>query len=243
VNLAQAAIPAFTVVISLVFAIQLLGRWQARRRSHELAWTLALIFYAVGALPEVVGTLNGWNQLDFRLYYLFGGILLVPWLALGTAELLLRHGSPALWTYRGFVALVTVVGVVASAAAALHTAYLGVTNVPDHSAMCCASGAHEGTANVLAVVAAAVGNLVGTVVLVAGAAWSAWRTRRAGLPTQLTLGNVLILVGAFEVAIIASLTRLGLYQPFYAGQAVGVAIIYAGFLVIGSAPAARPRPA
>jgi hypothetical protein len=45
------------------------------------------------------------------------------------------------------------------------------------------------------------------------------------------------------VAAIASLTRLGYYELFYASQAVGVAIIFAGFRVIAAAGQARPQPA
>ena len=40
--------------------------------------------------------------------------------------------------------------------------------------------------------------------------------------------NVLILAGALVVAAIASLTRINLYTLFYAGQAAGIAIIFAG---------------
>jgi hypothetical protein len=93
--------------------------------------------------------------------------------------------------------------------------------------------------NILSVIAAAVGNVVGTVVLAGGAGYSAYRTWRAGLPRNLTIGNVLILAGALVVAAIASLTRLGYYELFYAGQAAGVAIIFAGFLVI--AAVAKPQ--
>ena len=35
-----------------------------------------------------IGVAAGWTPLSFKLYYLFGAILNVPWLALGTVELL-----------------------------------------------------------------------------------------------------------------------------------------------------------
>jgi hypothetical protein len=242
VNVAQAIVPALTVAVSLAFSMQVFGQYQARRRTHQLAWALALLFYAIAALPEVLGSLNGWSDLDYRFYYLFGAILLVPWLALGTAELLVKNAI-ALTAYRAFVALVTVAGLVAMASATLHGAYLGVSHPPDNCAMYCPHDTGYAFGNVLAVIAAAVGNTLGTVVLVVGAGYSAWRTYRAGLPRQLTYGNVLILVGALVVAGIATLTRIGQYEFFYAGQAAGVAIIYAGFLLIGSAAAVRSQPA
>jgi thiosulfate reductase cytochrome b subunit len=81
------------------------------------------------------------------------------------------------------------------------------------------------------------------VVLAGGAAYSALRTRRLRLPSNLTLGNILILAGAVVVAAIASLTRLGYYELFYASQLVGVAIIFAGFRVIAASPQSRSQPA
>jgi len=43
------------------------------------------------------------------------------------------------------------------------------------------------------------------------------------------------------VAMIASLTRLGYYELFYAGQAAGVGIIFAGFTVIGAVSQQRTQ--
>ena len=237
------ALPAVTTLISLVFAGQVLSQYRERRRLHQLAWGLALLFYAIGAFPEVLGSISSWNDPDYRLYYLFGGILVVPWLALGTAELQLQS-ERARWarlTYRAFVAGITVLGVLGVAVASLHTEFLGGVKVPDHCALYC-SGAHGyGPGNVMAFIAALVGNIVGTVVLVVGAAYSAVRTYRAGLARNLTLGNVLILVGALVVASAASLTRFGVYELFYAGQAAGIAIIFGGFLLIATVTQPRTR--
>jgi hypothetical protein len=239
-------LPALTTLISLLFAGQVLNQYRTRRKTHQLAWGLALLIYAIAALPEVAGSLGGWTALEFRVYYLFGGILLVPWLSLGTAELLLRplRPAPALGAYRAFVAGVSVLGLIAVVLAPLHSAHLGGTNVPINCAMWCspASETGYGLSNGLAALAAAVGNIVGTVVLVVGAGLSAYRAYRAGLPRAITVGNVLILAGALGVAAIASLTRINLYTLFYAGQAVGIAVIFAGFLVIASAVPARTAP-
>lgn len=234
-------LPALTTLISLGFAAQVLNQYRTRGKTHQLAWGLALLFYAVAAFPEVRGSLSGWNETDFRIYYLFGAILLVPWLALGTAELLLQ-GPKARWArvaYLVFVAVVTVMGLAAIATAGLHTAFMSGTHIPDNCAMYCPREHGYEVGNIVAVGVAAVGNIVGTVVLAGGAAYSAYRTWRAGQPRNLTLGNILILAGALLVAAIASLTRIGHYELFYAGQAAGIAVIYAGFLVIGAAT--QPR--
>jgi hypothetical protein len=229
-------LPALTTLISLGFAAQVLNQYRTRGKGHQLAWGLALVFYAVAAFPEVMGSLSGWNDLEFRIYYLFGGILLVPWLAMGTALLLLRSpaASSARVAYIGFVTLITAAGLVAIATAGLHDAFISGTRIPDNCAIYCPHEHGYALGNILAVAAAAVGNIVGTVVLAGGAGYSAFKTWRAGLPRNLTVGNILILAGALLVAAIASLTRLGYYELFYAGQAAGIAIIFAGFLVIAS---------
>jgi hypothetical protein len=238
-------LPALTTLISLVFAGQVLNQWRVRRRPYQLAWGLALLFYAVAAFPEVTGSLNGWSGFEFRIYYLFGGILLVPWLALGTSELLLQslRLHPARLGYRAFVTIITVLGTIAVVLASLHDSHLGGTNVPINCTMWCSPKSESGylLANGLAALSAAVGNIVGTVLLAAGAGLSAYRTYRAGLPRNLTAGNILILAGALIPASISSLTRVGNYEFFYAAQAAGIAIIFCGFLLIGAASRARTQ--
>ena len=235
------AFPAVTTFISLVFAGQVLAQYRERRRSHQLAWGLALLFYAIAAFPEVLGSLSGWTDLDFRLYYLFGAILLVPWLSMGTTELLLRgdRAGAARAGYRVFVAAISLLGLVAVVVAPLHGHWLQTGQVPSNCAMWCKSESGYVLPNGLDALSAAVGNSIGTVVLVAGAGYSAYRTYRAGLPRNLTLGNILILAGSLVVASAATLTRLGSYELFYAGQAAGIAIIFGGFLLI--ATTSQPR--
>ena len=238
-------LPALTTLISLGFAAQVLNRYRARRRTHELAWGLALVFYAIAAVPEALAALNSWDSLGYRVFYLFGGVLLVPWLSLGTVELLFRADNArwALVGYRIFVGLVTVVGLVAVIAAPLHTAHLATSEAPSNCTMLCTTESGYGLFNVISLIEAIVGNTIGTLVLVIGALYSAVRTFQARLPANLPAGNVLILVGSLVVALAATLTRFGSYDYFYAGQAAGVAIIFVGFLVIAAAPQRQAQPA
>lgn len=238
-------LPALTTLISLGFAAQVLNRYRARRKMHELAWGLALVFYAIAALPEVLAALNSWDSVGYRVFYLFGGVLLVPWLSLGTVELLLRSDGVrwALTSYRVFVGLITLVGLVAVIAAPLHTSHLATSEAPSNCTMFCTTESGYGLFNVISLIEAIVGNTIGTVVLAVGALYSAVRTFQARLPVNLPAGNVFILAGSLVVALAATLTRFGSYDYFYAGQAAGVAIIFAGFLVIGAAPQPRTQPA
>lgn len=242
-------LPALTTLISLVFAGQVLNQYRVRRRPHQLAWGLALLFYAVGAFPEVTGSLNGWSSFEFKIYYLFGAILLVPWLSLGTAELLLRplRPAPVLGAYRAMVVALSVLGIAAVIAAPLHSGHVSGTTVPSNCAMWCspASETGYGLANGLSALSAAVGNIVGTLMLLGGALFSVIRAVRyrhsPGSVANYVVGNILIFAGALVVASASSLTRLGSYEFFYAGQAAGIAIIFCGFLLIGAASHARTQ--
>jgi hypothetical protein len=236
-------LPTITVVISLAFAAQVLNQFRTRGRTHQLAWSIALLFYAVAAFPEVTGALGGWNEAGYRVYYLFGAVLLVPWLALGTAELLLGTSAgrsdpgkrQALWGYRAFVAGISLLGIGAVALAPLHAGHLAdAQGAPINCTMWCKSESGYVLANGLSALSAAIGNIAGTLVLAGGAAYSAYRAYRAGVHRNIPVGNILIVAGALIPAAAASLTRAGVYELFYAGQAAGIAIIFGGFLLIAS---------
>ena len=62
----------------------MLERWLVRRRPHELAWTISLLMFAVASAALWLAEAGGWSGPTFRAFYLFGAILNVPWLALGT---------------------------------------------------------------------------------------------------------------------------------------------------------------
>ena len=86
-------LPLVASFISLGFA-GLLGRqWLSQRRSFHAAWIVALLMYAAASVALTLGVLDGWSAAEFRVYWAFGAILNVPWLALGTVYLL---GGPRL---------------------------------------------------------------------------------------------------------------------------------------------------
>src|SRR6202043_950136 len=91
--------------------------------------------------------------------------------------------------------------------------------------------------NVVAILMAAVPNIVGTVILVGGALWSAYGAWRKGGAQSRLVANILIAAGAFIVAGASTLTRLlHVYDLFYVGQAIGVLVMFGGFLAAQRAP-------
>jgi hypothetical protein len=55
--------------------------------------------------------------------------------------------------------------------------------------------------------------------------------------------NVWIAGGALVVALATGLSRAGSYEFVYAGQLLGIAMMFAGFTFAGRAPVRRPRVA
>jgi hypothetical protein len=72
-----------------------------------LAWTIALGLFAVAALALWWAEARGWSSASFRVFFLFGAVINVPWLALGTVYLLAgqrtgRIVSQCLLVFSGF---------------------------------------------------------------------------------------------------------------------------------------------
>ncbi|HET9849551.1 MAG TPA: hypothetical protein VFR68_13465 [Candidatus Dormibacteraeota bacterium] len=217
-------------VISAAFAGTLWTQYRGRPRPYLFAWAVALTFYAVAALTEVIGAAGGWTPLLFRTYYFFGAIILVGVLAMGTIYLLFpRFARPALWVLVVLAAL----GFAGILGATLQTAELQTHQVPGADAIPGQGGAF----NVVAILMAALINGIGSLILIGGALWSAYSAwRRGGAPSRV-VANVLIAAGAFVVAGASTLTRLfHVYEVFYVGQAIGVLVMFGGFLAAQRAP-------
>ena len=76
--------PLVATVVSVVFAAQVFRQYLQRRRPYQLIWSIALLMFGLGALAETLATLGSWNESLVKIYYLFGGTLVVGYLGLGT---------------------------------------------------------------------------------------------------------------------------------------------------------------
>ena len=231
----QTALAAAASLVALAFSMSTFERWLARRRRHELAWSVALGLFTVASGALWVGATVGWSGPTFRVFYLFGAIVDVPVLGLGTVYLLARprHGDRA-------TAIVGLVGAFAAGvvlAAPLRHA-VPVHRLPRGSEVF----------GLLPRLLAAVASSAGTGVVVGGAAWSAWRlwrTRRGS--RHLVTANVLIAVGTLVLGAGGLLNSvLDEMEGFAIALVAGVSVIYAGFLMATAEPAfsrpAAPAP-
>jgi hypothetical protein len=210
-------LPGVAAAASAAFAVAVLRQYAARRRPYQLAWGIALSMFTVASLALTAGVVAGWTPVSFKLYYLFGAVLNVPWLALGTVELL--AGPAARRAYLAALTAFTLVSVVLVALARVTAADLAGRLLPE--------GKEFLPVAVRAL--AVVGNTVGTLVVVGGAVASglAMRSRPDLRPrfegTLLIALGVLLAASGGVLAFLASSDKLAL------GLAVGASVMYLGF--------------
>ncbi len=217
-------LPLTAAVISFVFAALVARRWLSRRSAHLLLWAIGLTFYGLGGLMEALFGLGGWNPLVFRLWYLFGAVLVAAWLGQGTTYLLIRRSlGPVRIAH---VLMVMLVAGSMFAASRVFSAQLDPTRM--------LAGELSGHAITTPGVRSLTPffNLYGVVMLVGGALYSAavyWRKR---IYRNRTVGNLLIAAGAMAPAFGGSLQRFGVPVALYVGELIGAVLMFRGFLVV-----------
>jgi hypothetical protein len=210
-------LPYLTSLIIFVFAALVFRRYFKRRGIHLLIWGLGLVMYGIGSFCEAYYTALGWNPLIFRLWYVFGAILVAAWLGQGTVYLLARR--------RWANVLMVILGV---------GSLFGLIRVfgAELDPSLIAGGELSGEAITSSGVRILTPffNIYGTVTLVGGAAYSAWIFFRKRTLLHRAIGNVLIAVGVMAPALGGSLTRLGLGGYLYVSELVGAVLMFIGFI-------------
>ena len=209
--------------VATLFAEATFKRWRQRRRPHEAAWTAALALFALASAALATGASTGWDRGVFRVFYLLGAVLDVPWLALGTVYLL--FGERAGRRVRAVLLFVSGLAVGVMLTAPMRGSVVGSATIP----------VGKEVFGVLPRVLAAVGSGLGALVVFGGAAWSAVRFARAAggrAAGRMAGANVLIALGTLVLSGGGTLQGvLGHDEAFTVSLAAGITVIYAGFLV------------
>lgn len=211
----------FATAVSTLFAQATAVRFTRKRKPHELAWTAALAMFALAAAMLAMGETTGWDAGTFRTFYLFGAVLNVGWLALGSVYLLLgprvgRRCQAALLLYSGFAAGVILVAPMDP---------IDPRGIP----------VGKDVFGALPRVLAAVGSSVGAAAIFIGAAYSAVRFLRNGAnhgSGRMAASNTLIALGTIVLSsggIVQG--SVGHDEAFAITLALGISVIYLGFRV------------
>ena len=223
-------LPAVATAASAAFAVAVLRQYGRRRRPYQLAWGVALTLFAVASLALTGGVAAGWSPLGFKVYYLFGAILNVPWLALGTVLLLGR--AAAARAYLAGLLVFSAASVLLVVRAPVAAADLAGLLVPEGSRFL----------PVPVRLLAATGNVAGTLIVVGGAVASGLALRHQRQLRNRFEGNLLIALGVLLAAGGGVFAFLARSEQLAAGLALGATVMYLGFRR-ASAPARPPAPA
>ena len=212
-------LPAVTAPVAAVFALVVLRQYAGHRKTYQLMWATGFAMFAIAAFAGYLAQSGGSTDAEYRLFYLFGAILNVAWLALGTLYLL----APRRWADFALaaVALLSVVAVYAVVSAPVN---LAAASVPS------GKGYPDGS---LPRLLAAVASIAGSLILVAGALYSAWTFLRRRRNGRRAVANVIIAVGVFIVAAGGTATFTGATGILEAANLIGLSVMFAGFLLIG----------
>lgn len=208
-------IPLVTTFVSGAFAVTVALRYVRKRRPSHLAWAVGLLFFAVAAFNGFLARSGGATDLEYRLFYLFGAIANVAWLALGTVFIVApRYGRAAL------------AAVLALTAVAVYAVF--ATPVDIAVAVDTGKGFPDGS---LPRILAAIGSGGGSIVLIGGALWSAWAFLRRRDQGRRALANVIIAAGVFIAAAGGTVAFTGASGVLELTNLLGVSVMFVGFLL------------
>src|SRR5256886_16267998 len=163
-----AGLAFLATAVATLFAEATFKRWRQGRRPHEAAWTVALALFALASAALATGASTGWDRGVFRVFYLLGAVLNVPWLALGTVYLLFGEGVGRRVRAVLVFASGLAVGVMLTAPVSGHVS--GSATIP----------VGKEVFGVFPRVLAGVGSGLGALVVFGGAAWAGVRFPPAG---------------------------------------------------------------
>ena len=215
-------LPFVSFILSFIFAFLVFKRYLVRKGLYLLLWSIGMVFYGIGGFCEAFYGFFGWNPLIFRLWYLFGAILVAAWLGQGTVYLLARKRTAHI--------LMIILG-----AASIFAVIRVFTAQLDPSLM--STSLHTGSElSGHAIVTPGVRsltpffNIYGTLTLVGGAAYSAFIFWRKRVLLHRVIGNVLIAFGAILPAFGGSFSRFGIPGALYISELLGAILMFIGFM-------------
>jgi hypothetical protein len=224
--------PLLASIIAAVFGVHLAARFIARRRATEAYWAGALWMFAAGSFAMFLGVVAGWDPMEFRVYWLFGAVLTVPFLFAGELELLFRNPGLKRLFALALVGLSVLAGIVVWRAS-IHAGELA-TSLP--------LGKEVFGDGTLAYRLAQLYGIPAYFLLLFGLAWSVRAMSGKPQLRARAVGITWIAVGATLVAIGSGIGAARAIVPLFSvSLAAGVAVMYWGFLV-ATGPAVRsPR--
>lgn len=217
--------PLATAVLGLVFAGLVFRQYLVRRKAHQAAWSVGLLFYGVAAVFEAWSEYSDhWDPTVYRLYIVLAASL-VGFLGLGSLYLIARRQ----WLGHLYLAFTLVAFAIFLYGA--FTVKLDMTKlVPGITVGGQALGESLSFPRFMSLFF----NIPGSIFLLGGAVLSIYRFSRKKEYAYRMWANVLIAAGTILIAYAGSRARLGVTPGLYPAEMFASALLLAGFLMAGS---------
>ena len=226
------AIPLIAAFVAAAFTVMLVRQFLVRRGQAQLLWAIAMAMFSAASAAVTIGVASGWTSTLFAVYWAFGAVLTVPFLAGGEVVLLFRRRW-VLWT-----TWLVLVFSVAFTFSVLQQAVFDPSALAERlpsgkEVFGAGTGAHR---------LPQIFSYTAYFILVGGALWSAWRMRGRPELKDRFIGTLLIVFGSTIVAGGAAFAAGGLVTGFVLTLVVGISLMFWGFLR-ASRPIVAPEPA
>jgi len=215
-------LPLCTFTLSILFSVVLFFHWRRKKeKTYLLWWLIGVLTFGAGTFTESFNTLFGWQEWNFRWWYVTGALLGGAPLAQGTVYLLLKKKTANLLT----VVLVVLIAV-ASVGVFLSPINFSKVNPLKMS----------GDVFVWQWVRyfSPFINLYALIFLVGGAIYSAISYFGMKGSQKRFWGNVCIAIGALLPGIGGTSTRFGHVEVLYVTELIGLFLIFVAYLIMRS---------
>lgn len=216
-------------VVATLFCVDLVRRYRASPSPHTAAYAAGIGFFALATWALFVGTATGWTSASYRTFFLFGAIVNIPVLALGSMFLVVgrRAGHTMLLLMFPFFAI----ALPTTLAQPFDAGELPPGGVPS---------ARDLWADMFGPrLWSVIGGRLGGAIIILLALVSLARFLRKN--PRLVWGNLAIVAGTLAAATGGTILALGLDWGFAVSLLVAVTFIWAGYRIASGAR--RPPPA
>lgn len=227
----DAALGVVGGLASTVFALDLIRDYRRSPRPHVAAYAAGIGMFAVATWAFVYGTAVGWNGVSYRTFFLFGAILNIPALALGSMFLVVGRRAGHIMTIA--------VGAIAAISITLTTTVPFANPLPE-------GGVPHGIFPPISAgfgprLLAAISGGTGASILIVLSLISVvrfWRSNR-----RIVVGNALILAGTLVASFQGTVLALGEEGAFALKLTVTATLLWLGYRVTKGAKQPAPtRP-
>ena len=203
-------------LVATVFTFDLWRDWRARPRPHVAAYAAGVTLFAIATWCLFWGVTFGWTGASYRLFFLFGAVLNIPLLALGSMFLVVGKKSGHVMTIA--------IGALTAIATTLTLTVPFINELPaggiPHDMFATGFGPR-----LFAIIGAATASLI-LIVLGVVSVFRFWRRDR-----RIVSGNALIITGVLAAAWGGTGLALGEASGFALSLLLAVTLIWAGYRV------------